>query len=101
MHRIVLNCNIPDLFKDINPPDYLVEYVPQYNGLPAIANVLPPPPDAFLPRLFSECVQVCKGSKFVGATEVDATLFLVFQLSCCESPEFVTANTRISKRGPK
>jgi len=70
MHLIVLDRNIPDLLENIHPPDNLVEYVPQDNSLSALASVLPPFVDAFLLRLFSECVQVRERFEFVRATEV-------------------------------
>jgi len=77
MHWIVLNCNIPDLLEGVDPPDNLVEYVPQYNSLSALASVLPPFLNAFLLRLFGESVQVCKGFEFIWATKVYITPILV------------------------
>lgn len=94
MRLVVLNCNITGLFKYINPPNDLVEYVPQYNSLSALASVLPTPPDAFLSRLIGKCVQVCKDSKFVRVTEVNASPFLVVQLGRSECPEIVTRTTQ-------
>jgi hypothetical protein len=77
MHRIVLNRNIPQLLENVDPPDDLVEYVPQYHSLSALASVLPPVLDAFLLRPFSEHVQVCEGLEFVRATEVNITSIFV------------------------
>jgi hypothetical protein len=97
MHRIALNRNIPDLLEDVDPLDDLLEYVPEYNSLSALASVLPSPPNAFLLRLFGECVQVCKCFKRGCATKVYATPFVVVQLRYCECPKVVTArNTKLA-----
>jgi len=92
MHRIVLNRKIPHLLENVDPPDDLVEYIPQYYSLSALASVLPPFPYAFLLRLFGERVQVCEGLEFVRETEVYITPIIVVQLSCGECPEIGTAN---------
>ena len=77
MHRIVLNRNIPDLLENVDPPDNLIEYVPQYNSLSTLASVLPPFLYAFLLRRFGEGVQVCEGFEFVRVTEVDIAPIVV------------------------
>ena len=48
MHRIVLDHSIPNLLENVDPPNNLVEYVPQDNSLSALASVLPPFLDTLL-----------------------------------------------------
>jgi len=54
MNRIILNCGVPDLLEEINPPDDLAKQVHNYDGLSTLSGISPFFIDAFLLCVFGK-----------------------------------------------